>query len=82
MSITEKRQAELVNELDAARAAVFVCAKALNEGESDLEIHSAKMLKTAFEAMNDVYDALLMLRIDTWRAQESAKAGPCEGVLS
>jgi hypothetical protein len=30
--ITQEKLTELVNELDAARSAVFVCARALDEG--------------------------------------------------
>lgn len=38
--ITEEKLGELEDELDAARAAVFVCATALDEGDdhSDLEL--------------------------------------------
>jgi hypothetical protein len=63
--ITEEKLGELEDELDAARAAVFVCATALDEGDdhSDLELQSATMLKQAYKLMDGVYDELVALRI-------------------
>ena len=65
MSITETKLTELVNELDAARSAIFVCARALNEGasHSDLELHCAITLKKASETMDAVHDELAALRL-------------------
>ncbi len=53
-SVTEENLAEFINELDSSRAAVLVCAQALDEADArtDLELQSAAMLNKAFETMD------------------------------
>jgi hypothetical protein len=65
-SLTVEQATELIERLDAARSAVFVCAAALDTGDdhSDLELQAATMLKRAFSEMDFVYDELVMVRTD------------------
>jgi hypothetical protein len=64
VSLTEKQVKELIERLDTARSAVLVCATALDTGDdrSDLELHSATLLKRAFDEMDFVYTDLIMVR--------------------
>jgi hypothetical protein len=73
--ITREKLTELVNELDAARSAVFVCARALDEGidHSDLELHCATTLKKASDTMDGVYDELVALRVGMAAQRRSAE---------
>jgi hypothetical protein len=63
-SIPVTKLIELVTELQKARAAVFVCAQALDTGDdrTDLEQHSARLLKRVFDELNMVEDELSDLR--------------------
>jgi hypothetical protein len=53
---------ELVDRANSARSAVHVVAIALDRGDTDLELHSAEVLKEAAEAIDMVSDELVSLR--------------------
>jgi hypothetical protein len=52
---------EIYNELDAARSMVFVCASALNEGKTDLEILSSNVLGGAADKLTGILDEVRSL---------------------
>jgi hypothetical protein len=53
---TREDFAQLVEKLDVARAAVFVSASALWQGDTDLELHSGRALKHVSEMLDEVCD--------------------------
>ena len=61
---TREKIVKLLQELDAARSTVFVCATALNTGDdhSDLETQVGKTLQRASREIESVYDELLFMQ--------------------
>jgi hypothetical protein len=52
---------EIYKELDAARSMVFVCASALDEGETNLETLSSNVLSGAADKLTCVLDEVRAL---------------------
>ncbi|HVO44940.1 MAG TPA: hypothetical protein VMT29_01275 [Steroidobacteraceae bacterium] len=73
-AVTEEKIVGLIHRLDGARATVFLAQAALDAGETDLEIQAANALKPAFEAMDEVYDELVSLRIKVSRTLEATQS--------
>jgi hypothetical protein len=73
MNITAEKLQEFANGLDAARAAVFVCAQALDGGETDLELQSAKILSEASDKIDEVYDELISMGVAARLCKRSSK---------
>lgn len=66
-----ERIGNLTDRLTAARSAVSIAAQALDHGDTDLELHSADVLRPAAESLDMVLNELIALKLDT-AAQESA----------
>jgi hypothetical protein len=66
MKLTEEKLTGLLAELNGARSTVFLAATVLDTGDerTDLELHSAAVLKEAFKAMDGVSDDLFALLND------------------
>src|SRR5579859_2124325 len=73
---TREKIVKLLQELDAARSAVFVCATALNTGDdhTDLETQIGKTLQRAYKEIEGVYDGLLFMQHDVPSQSESPPA--------
>ncbi len=52
---------EIYQELDAARSMVFVCASALDEGETTLETLSSNVLSGAADKLTSILDEVRSL---------------------
>jgi hypothetical protein len=63
VTIPAERFEEITSSLDAARSAIFVCAQALDHGETDLELLSSKTLTEAFERLDTIYSEFLSVGV-------------------
>lgn len=63
--------ADINRKLTTARSIVSVTAQALDNGETDLELHSAEALGAAAETLDDLVSELCGLRLDAKEAGES-----------
>ena len=61
-SKSNAKLAGLFDELEFVRSAIYVTASALDAGESDLELLSAKTLKHVFKMVDAISEDILHLR--------------------
>jgi hypothetical protein len=67
MNAARKQFGDLHNKLKNARGMVFACAKALDAGETDLELSSARALLGVSEQITDCVDELNAIRLSARR---------------
>jgi len=70
--VTEDELVKLIELLDNGRSILFVSQVALDNGETDIELQSAKALATAHEAIEEAYDELLGIRLRVGRVEAAA----------
>lgn len=68
-----KKLDDLATQLNAARSAINVSWRALDSGDTDLEVQAATVLQAAYDRVNDVYDELVTMRIDADRVGLAAR---------
>jgi hypothetical protein len=61
--LSAEKLGELIEQLNIAKATVYVTAAALDQGDSDLEILSAKALQPVVDVINEVADTLNQARL-------------------